>query len=368
MPAEPVLIVALSGRALAQSGRRAGCVPIVLDAFADLDTREAAAAVERVPVDGDWRFAREPLLEAAARLAPPPIPLVYGSGFERHPDLLDALAQGRELLGTAPAAIRHAKDPFAFAGLLEAAGLPHPEVRAQPPDDLSGWLVKRRAGAGGGHIRPASAGRVGPDTYYQRRVDGRAVSVLVLGDGSEAVSLAASEQWTDPTTDRPYRYGGAATPAEVPADLFRSAARVAAASGLRGIGSLDALADGERHWILELNLRPGASLDAYDRAYGLSLFQRHVAACRGRLETIPPAPRAAASAVVWASERVEIPAGMRWPVWAADRGAAGSVVPAGGPVCTVLGEGLSATEARQVAETRALTLLSRLGRQARRAG
>ena len=49
------------------------------------------------------------------------------------------------------------------------------------------------------------------------------------------------------------------------------------------------------------------------------------------------------------------------------RGPAGTVVAAGGPVCTVLGEGRTAAEAREVAETRALTLLSRLHRHAQRA-
>lgn len=368
MPAEPVLIAALSGRALAQSARRAGWLPFVLDAFGDLDTREVAEAVEQVPVGSDWRLEREPLLEAARRLAPAPIPLVHGSGFERHPDLLEALAERRELLGTGPAAVRRAKDPFAFAALLAELGLPHPEVRAEPPPDPAGWLVKRRGGAGGGHVRPACTGGASPGCYYQRQVPGRAVSVLVLGDGREAVSLAASEQWAEPAAERPYRYGGCAAPAAVPASLARDAARLAAACGLHGLGSVDALCEGERCWILELNLRPGASLDAYERAFGVSLFRHHLAACRGTLGALPEAARAAAAMILWAPERLVIPAGFRWPVWSADRGAAGTVVPAGGPVCTVLGEGLSAEEARQVAETRAFTLLSRVRRQALRAG
>jgi predicted ATP-grasp superfamily ATP-dependent carboligase len=127
--------------------------------------------------------------------------------------------------------------------------------------------------------------------------------------------------------------------------------------------------DGASYWVLELNLRPGASLDAYERAYGISMFQHHVAACRGALAALPEPPqRAAAACLVWAPERLAIPTGFRWPVWTADRGSPGTVVPAGGPVCTVLGEGLSTGEAREVAETRAFTLLSRLRRQARRVG
>ena len=373
MVAEPVLIVALSGRALAQSARAGGFDPIVLDAFADLDTREAASAVAQVPVDADWRFVLEPLLAAARRLAPPPVPLAYGSGFERCPDLLAELAVGRELLGSAPAAIRRAKDPFAFATLLHELGVPHPAVRREPPDDPAGWLVKRAGGAGGGHVRPATAQTRGPDHYFQRLVPGRAVSVLLAGDGREAVTLGFSEQWSDPAPGRPYRYGGAAVPADITAGLaaaLADAARhVAAASGLRGLGSVDALVDADGFHILELNLRPGASLDAYERACGRPLFALHLAACRGTLPDGPLAPvRAAAAALVRAPERTVIPEGFRWPVWSADRGAPGTVVAAGGPVCTVLGEGRAAAEARDVAETRALTLLSRLRRHAQRAG
>ena len=197
--------------------------------------------------------------------------------------------------------------------------------------------------------------------------------MLLAGDGREAVTLGFSEQWSDPAPGRPYRYGGAAVPADITAGLaaaLADAARhVAAASGLRGLGSVDALVDADGFHILELNLRPGASLDAYERACGRPLFALHLAACRGTLPDGPLAPvRAAAAALVRAPERTVIPEGFRWPVWSADRGAPGTVVAAGGPVCTVLGEGRAAAEAREVAETRALTLLSRLRRHAQRAG
>lgn len=371
----PVLVVALSGRALAQSARRAGWAPVVLDAFADLDTGGAAEIAERVPVDGDWRFDARQLLDMVRRLAPPPTPLAYGSGFERDPDLLEELAEGRELLGTAPAAVRRAKDPPGFAALLAGLGLPHPEIRQTPPDEADGWLAKRAGGAGGGHVRSAAAGKPGePHRYYQHRVPGRPVSALVAGDGAgAAVALALSEQWADPTPARPFRYGGAAAPASLPdrlvARLGEAAARVAAAAGLRGLGGVDLLVDRDDFHVLELNPRWGAAFDAYERACDVPLFGIHAEACRGRLPVLPPAPvRGAATAILWAPERVVVPAGFRWPPWAADRGAPGSAVPAGGPVCTILGEGLDAAEAREVTGTRALTLLSRLRRHAGRRG
>ncbi len=371
----PVLVVALSGRSLAASARRAGWAPVVLDAFADLDTRGAATAADKLPVDRDWRLDGARLLEAAGRLAPPPVPLAYGSGLERNLDLLESLAAGRELLGTSPAAAGRAKDPFAFAALLRELGVPHPEVRREPPPEAKGgaWLTKRVGGAGGAHVRLATEPPA-PGRYYQWRAAGRPVSVLVAGDGSgHAVSLASSEQWPDPTPERPFRYGGAAAPASLPdrfaGALGEAAARVAAASHLRGLGSVDALVDDDAFHVLELNPRWGASFDAYERAYEVPLFGLHVGACRGRLPGPSPTPaRAAASATLWAPERVVVPEGFRWPTWAADRGTAGTVVPAGGPVCTILGEGLTPAEAREVTETRTLALHAGLRRHTEQAG
>jgi predicted ATP-grasp superfamily ATP-dependent carboligase len=374
MPAERVLIVGLSGRALAASARVAGYAPIVLDAFADLDTKIAALALERVPVNADWRFDRDALLSAAARLAPPPIPLVVGSGFDRHPDLLELLAKGRELLGCPPQALTAAKDPLRFARLLDQLGIPHPEVRLDTPADPSGWLVKRIGGAGGAHVRRLKASEeVQHGRYLQREQPGRPVSVLVASNGGSAVSLALSEQWPDPAPGRPFRYGGAAAPADLPAELAAGlrlvAERIAAAAGLKGLGSLDTLVDDHTFSVLELNMRPGAAIDAYERASGSSLFALHVAAARGDLGLLPSSwRRAAAALLLWAPEPMAVDSSFRWPPWTADRTRGGTRIPPGAPICTVLGEGLTAIEARQVAETRGLTLLSRLRRQARRAG
>ncbi|MGH6944526.1 MAG: ATP-grasp domain-containing protein, partial [Geminicoccaceae bacterium] len=166
MPSEPVLIVALSGRALAASARRAGYAPIVLDAFDDLDTRACALASERVPTGDGWSFDEEALLEAAERLAPPPVPLVWGSGFERAPGLLERLGRGRPLLGNDAGTVRRIKEPFGFAARLADLEIAHPEVRRTPPPDPKRWLIKRVGGAGGSHVRPTTAGAPAETGWY----------------------------------------------------------------------------------------------------------------------------------------------------------------------------------------------------------
>ena len=57
-PGERILICAISGRALAQSARAGGFVPVVLDRFGDDDTRLLAAACDRIAVLHGGRLGR----------------------------------------------------------------------------------------------------------------------------------------------------------------------------------------------------------------------------------------------------------------------------------------------------------------------
>ena len=358
-PPEPVLICALSGRALAQAARAAGYAPVVLDAFGDLDMREAAAAWLRVPVGRRWTFRRRPLLAAAARLAPPPIPLVWGSGFERAPDLLDALAAGRRLWGNHSGVVRTAKDPWRFAALTRSLGLPHPELRDTLPHPRSGWLSKRAGAAGGGHVRPAARGLLrGRGWYWQRRVEGTPHSALVVGNGRDARTLALARQLLAPDPGRPYRFGGVVAPAalsrSVAADAARAAAAVAAALGVRGLVSVDLLVHGDEVSVLELNPRPGASLDAHRRTLPIDLFAIHVAACRAGTLPAPPSARGAWGSLIVHAARVSVvPNGFAWPDWAADRSPAGTRIGTGGPICTVLADGADGADVERRLRARA---------------
>lgn len=363
--AEPVLIVALSGRALAQSARAAGFAPIVLDAFADLDTRAVAQVWRQVPVDRRWRLRRAPLLTAAATLAPPPVPLVWGSGFEGRTDLLAEIARNRPLWGTTPAAVRAIKDPIGFAQAVGDLGFAHPETRARPPAKAPGWLVKRGAAAGGGHVRAAHLrGPHGRGWYWQRRMPGRPVSALLVADGRRACVLGFSEQWAAPGPGRRFRFAGVAAPAALSpaarATLAAAAAALAVRYEVRGLASVDALVDRDRVVVLEVNPRPGASLDACERCYGVNLFALHRSACAGELPEPPQPVGAAGSAILYAPRALQVPDGFTWPAWTADRTPPGVRVPARGPVCTLRAAGTGTETVRTALLERQAMLLERL--------
>jgi predicted ATP-grasp superfamily ATP-dependent carboligase len=364
--AERVLICAISARALAQSARAAGMVPLVLDRFGDDDTAAAAAGRATVAAGKEAPFLADGLLRAAAELAPPPIPLLYGTGFDGAPGLLRRLAEGRELLGNRPASVARVKNPFAFAATCAGLGIPHPETRAEMPGDPEGWLVKRRGGAGGGHVREAG-GTVAKGHYVQRRVGGRAVSALLLGDGRRCVVLALSEQWQRPA--RPRHFSGTLFPAALTptmaAILTEAAIAVAEAHGLRGLCSADfLLADDGRFHLLEINPRPGASLEAAELHLDTALAALHVAAARGRMPDRLPSPRpgVAATEIVWAYRNLTVAEGFAWPDWSGDRTPAGTVLLAGHPLATVRARAPGPARARALLAERSRALTAALAK------
>jgi predicted ATP-grasp superfamily ATP-dependent carboligase len=381
--AEPpkVLIAALSGRALAAAARRAGWQPFVADLFGDQDTREIAAC--RVVAGGlEAGFDGDSLIRAAERLVPTyaapsnaaPVPLVVGAGFEDRPALLARLAQGRRLLGNPPEVLASLKDPRLFFPRLDALAIPHPAVAFPHPNVAfrqpaapDGWLIKRRGAAGGGHIRVAGSGTpLCPRDYFQRRATGRAVSALFLADGKRARALGFSAQWRSGDHGgefgEDFRFGGLARPAGLPPRMEVLLAEVvrglAVSFGLVGLNSADFLVRDRDFDLLEVNPRPGASLDAFDGFDGApGLFDLHCRACAGQLPEHWSEPaEATALMVLYAPHDLTVPGGITWPDWTADRPAPGTVVGRGDPICTVLAQGA----ARALVTARAADVLGAL--------
>ena len=358
-PAEPpdVVVVALSARALVAAARRAGRRPAAIDLFADQDTRQLAAPCIRLPAD-TLRLEAGALLDALARPELRGLPLVCGTGFEEDPALLERVAEDRPLLGNGADVVARVKDPFQFAAALDRLGIPHPPV-ARTLDGRAGeHLLKRIGGSGGGHIAPAPAAMpAGPGWYVQRRLEGHAVSVLFLADGQRAAVVGLSRQWASPTAESPWRYGGAAGPWPCPKGLARTVAgmmdRLAATFRLVGLNSADFLLNRQGFHLLEINPRPGATLDVFDRGPMPPLFALHVEACAGRLpDRLPALSGCRAAAVVYADAPTRIDPGPRWPDWTANRPATPATLAAGQPVCTVLGDGAGIRAARRDAERR----------------
>lgn len=367
MAGETVLIAAFSGRALAQSARRAGYEPLVVDCFGDEDMQTAAAASTCLPARVEIGFRPKSLLAALSELArkapSPPIGLVLGSGFECNPGLVERLAGQFVIIGNTADVIRRAKDPAAFFGTLDQLGVPHPEVRLSPPDASADWLMKRVGGSGGIHIHDCPAEpRPDPRRYFQRRIPGAEISLLGVV-GSRGQAFAVSRQWCAPLDRprRPYRFGGAAVEAtidpELEARLLGIARDVSRELGLRGLVSFDFLVEAaDAPALIEVNPRPGATLDLFEDAEG-TLFTAHVEACRDgdpaallAARWKPPGFRAAA--LLYADRGPLTAPAIDWPQWAHDRPRAGTTIARHQPLATVTASGPTPDAAERLCRER----------------
>lgn len=371
--AGPVLLIAaFSGRGIAMAARRAGFSPCVADLFADVDTRAVAAAARRVPGDLADGFGDDALMEALTALAEevgsPPAGLVYGAGFEDRPALLARIGARWPLLGNMPETVAAAKDPWRLAEGLARLGIAHPDIRAADVAPGPGWLIKRGGAAGGGHVAAsvAASGGTGRGALYaQRRVEGRAISALVLAGARDAAVIGFSEQWTAPAPGQPFRFGGAMAPAGIADNLaaaFTDAAIAAAREfGLRGLNGIDFLVGPDGWWLIEINPRPGATLDLFDGAEGHALIASHIAAVRGA--PLPVSPRlslGAAIQIVYAPRAIAVMPNLDWPRWALDRPHAGEAIPEQAPLCTIHAHAVTAWEARRLCAARARALIEML--------
>jgi predicted ATP-grasp superfamily ATP-dependent carboligase len=362
-----LLIAAVSGRALAASARRAGYIPLVADFFADADTRLVAQACHRLDdLKRGFRWTTlAPALETLADAAPSPLlGVVCGAGFEDRPHLLGKIATRWPLIGNAAGTVERVKAPETFFAELGRLGIAHPRTSTDPCAAQRGWLAKRQGGAGGNHIvtgvrRESTSRRL----YFQEKVNGRPVSALFVAAGNRASVLGFSEQWASPAPHAKWRYGGAVRPAELPqhleAKLTDMVARLAPCFALKGLGSADFLVNDDDARLLEINPRPGATLDIFD-GEAEPLLRSHIeAVLDSRLPTILlTLPAATGSAIVYATVPITVSKTMTWPEWTADRPDAGEHIDKHRPICTVLARAGTAAEAKQLVLERISIILA----------
>jgi len=228
-----------------------------------------------------------------------------------------------------------------LSALLDRLAIAHPETQLRAPDNPAGWLSKRIGGSGGTHVAAAETER-GARRYYQRHLDGLPHSVLGIACGGHMQMIGISRQWAVGGGPRPYRYGGAVGPVEVAAGAaaaMRSAAeKLCAELKLTGLVSFDFLLAGETACLLEINPRPGATLDVFDDAGG-SLFRAHVAAAMGETPQVTVPADVRAAAILYADQG-PLDIGLEpLPEWTADRPSPGTHIPRYRPIATVYGSG-----------------------------
>lgn len=345
-----VLVLAKSGRMLAQLLRDAGYRPVVVDCYADADLR--GLAVETLQVADLGPDSLRPVLADVQRRYGV-LNVVYGSGLEAHTASLAALhSQGWRLLGNSPAVFAAIQDKRDFFRVLADLQIPFPATVFTRPHN-GDWLQKPLAGQGGRGIVAFAADAGHGGCYWQQRLQGVPMSLTFIAGGERVDILGCNRQWSLGSGPQPYLFAGIASGTALPKarldQLGDWLGRLVAAYRLRGLCSLDFLYTAHGCQVLEINARIPASAQLYEPwqlpvGHRRRLFARHLQALAGPepvsgrpvVRADPAAGFAGAYQVVYADRDWRIGAGVAWPSWVVDRPAAGAIIGREQPICSII--------------------------------
>jgi uncharacterized protein len=361
------LIVGVTTRAIAESARRAGHDVLTIDYFGDLDQK--ALCPNRSLREQGLRYSAGALVRLARDLSYDAI--VYAGGLENHPAAVATLARGRILFGNTSSSLEAVRSPRRLFAALAGMGFSVPVTRESCRElpGVAGWLSKPIRSGGGRGVRVWRGGRLSANRILQEFVEGVPASASFVADGKRSVVLGVTRQLHGP---RGFSYAGNIMPLTVSPDTMTEIAAIASgltrAFALRGVNGYDFVLRGGRPVVLEVNPRYCASMELIERATGLSVFDAHVAACRGRLPGASPAaaPGAWGKRVVYAPRTIRVSDTRAWVQRGVrDVPVPGDTIGRGHPICTVLAEAASSGECDQRLAAAAASVLAECGEWSR---
>lgn len=362
-----VLIVARSGRQLAQAACAGGYEPLVVDLFGDVETETVCRANIVLKPRRDLNFDAACLAEALRSIRSDygALPLVWGSGLESQPHLLAALAQRWETKGCSVATFFRVNDPQAFASELAVNGIQAPRYACATLPTSGRWLLKRRGSCGGFGVSTIGTRRLaGQREYFQREQTGVHLSAAFIASSDSVALLGVCEALNlQHHPGLPYRFSGAiAAPqlfASLRTELTQMVEKLNNAFALRGLCGIDFIVDGSGNIaLIELNARPPATFDLL--ASGGHVFQAHMHADTLAYGSLPAPAQVRAMAICYAEHPITVTKTLNWPQWASDRPRVGTHLQPGMPVCSISAAATTVTDTRRLLEHRFKELLDQL--------
>lgn len=276
---------------MAHSAIAAGFECVAADLFADADLRRVCETtrLDRYPADA-WRWLQGQAVDG----------WIYGGGLENHPRLIRRMATLAPLWGCGEQTLRLVRDPWWLAEQCHKHNLPMPEMtRRRPIGDLDEWLYKPPRTAGGLGIALAENLPLGRDSggYWQKLIAREPVSFTFLSTEQGTLLLGTAHQLIgrEHGAPGPFQFAGAIAPWEVPPGVLSQvtglAENLTQTATLRGLWGLDAMLQGERLHPLEINSRPTATVELWERIWQHNWTAAHVRAFReggGPPDVSPP--------------------------------------------------------------------------------
>jgi methenyltetrahydromethanopterin cyclohydrolase len=322
---------------LAQAANKAGFMPLVIDQYADLDTRQYAFA---------WRktlsLSLSDLVPSIEELLAKykVTELVYGSGFECYPESLAFLNSRLTVYGNQPATFGNVQNKPAFFTACTELAIPYPPVSFTKPASDDAWLVKPIQGQGGVGIKRYNASNISNQAcYWQKYQLGTQHSVLFLANGSDVQVIGFNTQWTiNNQEDAEFVFAGIINACRLTdqqqCQIVVWIKQLVLRFGLRGLNSLDFIQDGDDSYVLEINPRPSASMQLYES----DLFHKHILACQGILTEISEKQGCIGFQYIYAERDMVIPELFIWPEWCMDIPAPATLIYTGQPICSIIAQ------------------------------
>ena len=322
------LIIATSGRMLAQAAWREGYDVLVIDCYADVDTLKYAKQVVRVD-----SLSVKNLTAALDSLKMYMIAgIVYGSGFETFPESLHFLQHRFPVVGNLAIVFERVQNKREFFAALKFLEIPYPETQFEYPDSCNSqtWLRKPLNGQGGVGISFNNANK--SNSYWQRYCKGQAGSVLFLAAEKNMSVIGFHRQWTHATDENAFLFAGICHDNSIAKTdrkrITNWLQKLVTYFDLRGLNSLDFIQTESEIFVLEINPRPSASMQLYDAP----LFSMH-----RQLNPLPfKNEHVALYQIIYASRSLIIPSHFDWSVNCHDLPHAGSIIRKNQPICSMI--------------------------------
>jgi methenyltetrahydromethanopterin cyclohydrolase len=331
-----LLIIANSGRLLAQAAQDAGVKSLVIDLYADCDTQRLCTDWRQVPSLAQIHL--QPALDYFLDLYSVQ-QAIYGSGFEYHQESLLYLNTQITVLGNLPITFKKIQNKTAFFKVLDELNIPYPETTFKRPLHSDNWLIKPWQGQGGiGIKRYQTAVPTSDPVYWQKHQPGIPHSVLFLADGKNVKIIGFNRQWTTNLSEKDeFLFSGIINHTELSNEqkqlITQWLTKIVPIFKLKGLNSLDFIQSGKQCWLLEINPRLSASMQLYPAG----LLNQHIQASQGKLLDTPSKLIGyTAYQVIYAPETVTIPAQFNWPTVCVDLPASGVTCRKGQPICSMI--------------------------------
>lgn len=355
-----ILIIANSGRMLAQLAKQELYSPLVIDCFADQDTQGFALQVVKV------KSLELSEVEQALSLLTKQgdiTHVVYGSGFENHQATLKYLEQNFIVLGNSFQVFSTVQDKRAFFSILKQHNIAYPVTSFQRPIDNVNWLIKPLAGEGGIGIKKYENDAVTECGYYWQKIrEGTAKSVLFIANEAEYKIIGFHKQFVTKINQYEFVFSGVVNQLTITEALREKVREIldvlVVELCLTGVNSLDYIETNGQCFILEINARPSASINLYNSA----LFSAHINSYLpvGVLNIIKPLKAYQAYKIVFAKQVLEINTKIDWPSWVVDIPCLGVIIHTGEPICSIIAGGKNEQQVEDLLLSRQQQLMNLL--------